>query len=52
MPEPAASLDPITPGRIGIDLYPLQTGVPLARVESFGELLGGGTVVDTAVGLP
>ncbi|MFI7272625.1 5-dehydro-2-deoxygluconokinase [Streptomyces sp. NPDC049879] len=28
-------------GRIGVDIYPLQTGVPLARVESFGKFLGG-----------
>jgi 5-dehydro-2-deoxygluconokinase len=28
-------------GRIGVDLYPLQTGVPLARVTSFGKFLGG-----------
>ncbi|MDT0573456.1 5-dehydro-2-deoxygluconokinase [Streptomyces sp. DSM 3412] len=41
MPEPGESFDLITMGRIGIDLYPLQTGVPLARVESFGKFLGG-----------
>jgi 5-dehydro-2-deoxygluconokinase len=28
-------------GRIGVDLYPLQTGVPLARVSAFGKFLGG-----------
>ncbi|MGW2861474.1 5-dehydro-2-deoxygluconokinase [Streptomyces sp. NPDC001205] len=28
-------------GRIGVDLYPLQTGVPLAQVTSFGKFLGG-----------
>lgn len=33
--------DVITMGRIGVDLYPLQTGVPLARVETFGKFLGG-----------
>lgn len=38
MTEP---LDVITMGRIGVDLYPLQTGEPLARVESFGKFLGG-----------
>ncbi|MCZ7415892.1 MULTISPECIES: 5-dehydro-2-deoxygluconokinase [unclassified Streptomyces] len=38
MPRP---LDVITMGRIGVDLYPLQTGVPLPRVESFGKFLGG-----------
>ncbi|GAB2919868.1 5-dehydro-2-deoxygluconokinase [Streptomyces heilongjiangensis] len=41
MPESAESFDLITMGRIGVDLYPLQTGVPLARVESFGKFLGG-----------
>ncbi|MFE7838511.1 5-dehydro-2-deoxygluconokinase [Streptomyces sp. NPDC057474] len=41
MPESAESFDLITMGRIGIDLYPLQIGVPLARVESFGRFLGG-----------
>ncbi|MGW3013422.1 5-dehydro-2-deoxygluconokinase [Streptomyces sp. NPDC001219] len=33
--------DLITMGRIGVDLYPLQTGVPLAQVETFGKFLGG-----------
>ncbi|MFI6682416.1 5-dehydro-2-deoxygluconokinase [Streptomyces sp. NPDC050485] len=33
--------DLITMGRIGVDLYPLQTGVSLARVTSFGKFLGG-----------
>ncbi|MFD7000030.1 5-dehydro-2-deoxygluconokinase [Streptomyces mirabilis] len=33
--------DLITMGRIGVDLYPLQTGVPLAQVTSFGKFLGG-----------
>jgi 5-dehydro-2-deoxygluconokinase len=33
--------DLVTMGRIGVDLYPLQTGVPLARVTSFGKFLGG-----------
>jgi len=35
------SFDLITMGRLGVDLYPLQTGVPLARVETFGKFLGG-----------
>ncbi|MFD3974635.1 5-dehydro-2-deoxygluconokinase [Streptomyces cyaneofuscatus] len=38
MPEP---YDVITMGRIGVDLYPLEIGVPLARVETFGKFLGG-----------
>ncbi|WP_405897800.1 5-dehydro-2-deoxygluconokinase [Streptomyces sp. NBC_00727] len=33
--------DVITMGRIGVDLYPLRTGVPLARVDTFGKFLGG-----------
>ncbi|GHE62287.1 5-dehydro-2-deoxygluconokinase [Streptomyces longispororuber] len=37
----AGPYDVITMGRIGVDLYPLQTGVPLARVTSFGKFLGG-----------
>ncbi|MEU6219389.1 5-dehydro-2-deoxygluconokinase [Streptomyces sp. NPDC047022] len=41
MPEPAGRFDLITMGRIGVDLYPLQTGVPLAQVETFGKFLGG-----------
>ncbi|WP_133899852.1 5-dehydro-2-deoxygluconokinase [Streptomyces sp. KS 21] len=28
-------------GRIGVDLYPLTTGVPLAEVDTFGKFLGG-----------
>ncbi|MEU5953917.1 5-dehydro-2-deoxygluconokinase [Streptomyces sp. NPDC047525] len=28
-------------GRIGVDLYPLQAGVPLADVSTFGKFLGG-----------
>ncbi|WP_418957152.1 5-dehydro-2-deoxygluconokinase [Streptomyces tritici] len=33
--------DVITMGRIGVDLYPLRTGVPLADVDTFGKFLGG-----------
>lgn len=33
--------DLIAMGRIGVDLYPLQSGVELARVDSFGKFLGG-----------
>ncbi|UWM49282.1 5-dehydro-2-deoxygluconokinase [Streptomyces carpaticus] len=35
------AMDLITMGRIGVDLYPLRTGVPLAEVETFGRFLGG-----------
>ena len=31
----------VTMGRIGVDIYPLQTGVPLQHVETFGKFLGG-----------
>ena len=33
--------DVITMGRIGVDVYPLQTGVSLRHVSSFGKYLGG-----------
>ncbi|MEA2296987.1 MAG: 5-dehydro-2-deoxygluconokinase, partial [Solirubrobacteraceae bacterium] len=33
--------DVITMGRIGVDLYPLQVGVSLREVDSFGKFLGG-----------
>jgi 5-dehydro-2-deoxygluconokinase len=33
--------DLITIGRCGVDVYPLQTGVGLAQVETFGKFLGG-----------
>ncbi|QXJ20223.1 5-dehydro-2-deoxygluconokinase [Actinomadura graeca] len=33
--------DLITMGRVSVDVYPLQTGVPLEKVESFGKYLGG-----------
>jgi 5-dehydro-2-deoxygluconokinase len=36
-----ASFDLITMGRIGVDIYPLQIGVPLPQVETFGKFLGG-----------
>jgi 5-dehydro-2-deoxygluconokinase len=31
----------LTMGRVGVDIYPLQTGVGLAEVTSFGKYLGG-----------
>jgi len=33
--------DVLTIGRVGVDLYPLQVGVGLADVETFGKFLGG-----------
>jgi 5-dehydro-2-deoxygluconokinase len=35
------SFDVITMGRIGVDVYPLQTGVSLREVTTFGKYLGG-----------
>ena len=35
------SLDVLTMGRIGVDVYPLQTGVSLREVTTFGKYLGG-----------
>jgi 5-dehydro-2-deoxygluconokinase len=37
----ALGLDVLTVGRIGVDLYPLQDGVGLEDVETFGKYLGG-----------
>jgi 5-dehydro-2-deoxygluconokinase len=34
-------LDVLTIGRIGVDIYPLQDGVGLEKVETFGKYLGG-----------
>lgn len=39
--EPGPPCDVITIGRIGIDLYPLQDGVGLGDVSTFGRYLGG-----------
>jgi 5-dehydro-2-deoxygluconokinase len=35
------ALDVLTMGRIGVDVYPLQTGVSLREVQTFGKYLGG-----------
>lgn len=40
--------DVITTGRVGVDLYPQQIGVPLAQVETFAKSLGG-TATNVAV---
>ncbi|GHF44605.1 5-dehydro-2-deoxygluconokinase [Streptomyces morookaense] len=39
--EHAGPHELITMGRLGVDLYPLRAGVPLAQVETFGKFLGG-----------
>jgi len=36
-----ASLDVLTIGRVSVDLYPEQLGVPLAKVRTFAKSLGG-----------
>lgn len=42
MTEPTSSrYDVIAMGRLGVDIYPLQDGVGLAQVETFGKYLGG-----------
>ena len=40
-PTPAEHCDVLTMGRVGIDIYPLQIGVGLEDVTSFGKFLGG-----------
>jgi 5-dehydro-2-deoxygluconokinase len=42
------SFDLITMGRIGVDLYPEQIGVPLGEVRTFRKMLGG-TATNVAV---
>jgi 5-dehydro-2-deoxygluconokinase len=37
----AATFDVLTMGRIGVDVYPLQVGVSLREVQTFGKYLGG-----------
>ncbi|WP_052371872.1 5-dehydro-2-deoxygluconokinase [Amycolatopsis taiwanensis] len=43
-----AAFDVVTVGRIGVDIYPLQQGVGLEDVTSFGKYLGG-TATNVAV---
>jgi 5-dehydro-2-deoxygluconokinase len=38
------AFDVITIGRVGVDLYPEQSGVPLAEVQTFRKSLGGSPV--------
>jgi 5-dehydro-2-deoxygluconokinase len=37
----SGSYDVLTMGRVGVDIYPLQIGVGLEDVETFGKFLGG-----------
>ena len=41
MGSEAARLDVLTMGRVGVDIYPLQVGVALEDVTTFGKYLGG-----------
>src|SRR5438874_12791773 len=43
------NLEVITMGRVGVDLYPEQVGVPLAEVRTFAKSLGG-SPTNVAVG--
>ncbi|TWP53108.1 5-dehydro-2-deoxygluconokinase [Lentzea tibetensis] len=43
-----SNLDVLTVGRVGVDLYPEQSGVPLAGVSTFAKSLGG-TATNVAV---
>jgi len=45
---PQGPLDVLTMGRVGVDIYPLQVGVGLQDVETFGKYLGG-TATNVAV---
>lgn len=44
-----APVEVLTAGRVGVDLYPQQSGVPLAAVTTFAKFLGG-TATNVAVG--
>ncbi|MDF2047474.1 MULTISPECIES: 5-dehydro-2-deoxygluconokinase [Microbacterium] len=41
MTSNASAPEVLAMGRLGVDIYPLQTGVGLASVETFGKFLGG-----------
>lgn len=47
--ETNGPFDVITMGRVGVDLYPEQSGVPLAEVRTFAKSLGG-SPTNVAVG--
>ncbi len=50
MSEPTAHpIEVLTVGRVGVDLYPEQSGVPLSQVTTFAKSLGG-TATNVAVG--
>ncbi|GAA4267730.1 5-dehydro-2-deoxygluconokinase [Frondihabitans peucedani] len=39
--DSTSTYDVITMGRVGVDIYPQQAGVPLERVETFSKSVGG-----------
>jgi 5-dehydro-2-deoxygluconokinase len=41
MTQPRSALDVLTIGRVSVDIYPLQDGVGLEDVTTFGKFLGG-----------
>ena len=43
MSSPGSAVEVLTFGRSGVDIYPLQVGVGLEDVETFGKFLGGTT---------
>lgn len=45
----ATGIEALTVGRVGVDLYPEQSGVPLSQVTTFAKSLGG-TATNVAVG--
>lgn len=47
-PDSGTALEALTIGRVGVDLYPEQSGVGLAEVETFAKFLGG-TATNVAV---
>jgi 5-dehydro-2-deoxygluconokinase len=47
-PVDARPFEVVTMGRVGVDLYPAQSGVPLAEVRQFHRFLGG-TATNVAV---
>jgi 5-dehydro-2-deoxygluconokinase len=50
MNEPSRRpIEVLTVGRVGVDLYPEQSGVPLSQVSTFAKSLGG-TATNVAVG--
>ncbi|HEX5090640.1 MAG TPA: 5-dehydro-2-deoxygluconokinase [Nocardioides sp.] len=49
MTGPMTGLELLTVGRVGVDLYPEQSGVPLKDVATFAKSLGG-TATNVAVG--